>query len=105
MTKSTRHEHNILSYELINKLSHEHDSYDSIINASNMTSNSTSSINEFVTLDIMSNIRSHSNPIALDIILNTKYFITNFIALNTTPNMEHSSACFIALIISSNMSS
>src|SRR5947207_15899986 len=105
MTKSTHHEHDILSYKLINKLSYEHDSYDSIINASNMTSNSTSSINELVILNIISNIESHNNLIALDIISNMKYFIINSVALNITSNMKHSNACLIALIILSNMDS
>ena len=105
MTKSTHHEHDILSYKLINEPSHEHDPYDSIINASNMTSNSTSSINELVTLNTMSNIRSHSNLVALSTILNMKYFIINSVALNTTSNMKYSSAYLVALIILSNMAS
>ena len=40
MTKSIYHEYDILSYKFINEFSHEHDSYDSIINISNIISNS-----------------------------------------------------------------
>ena len=105
MTKSTCHEYNISSYELINELSHEYDSFDPIINALNMMSNSKSSINEFVTLNIISNIESHINFVALSIISNMKYFIINFITLNTSSNMEYSSVYSIALITSSNISS
>src|SRR5438552_32670 len=105
MTKPTRHEHDILSYELINESSHEYDPYDPIINASNTTSNPKSSINESVTLDTISNIESHINLVAIGTISNTKYFITNSIALNTISNMKHSSTYLIALIMSSNMNS
>ena len=92
MIKSIHHEYNISSYELINEFSYEYDSYDL-------------SINESIILNIISNIKSHINLIALDIISNMKYFIINFITLNIISNMKHSNVYFIALIMLSNMSS
>ena len=70
-----------------------------------MISNSKSFINKFVILNIMSNIESHSNPIALSTISNMKYFITNSVALDTTSNTKHSNAYLVTLITSSNTGS
>ena len=92
MIKSIHHEYDISSYKFINEFSHEYDSYDS-------------SINEFITLNTISNIKFHINLIALNVISNMKHFIINFIILNMFSNMKYSITYSIALIMSSNMDS